>query len=407
MTCIITPPVAIPTVEEHWTLSADLEEVAPAWSAAAPAANVFLQLPYLRALAAAPPEGMALRYAVYSQAGRPIGVVLLQLATFWAAKNIRTDAGSHGFRQRMYAGMRRAVSQRAAFRTLTCGNFLLSGQHGFYFDPDAVKLPRQLILVEQALELAKAQFAEQRLAIDGFFVKDINAASAPTARRYFTKRQFHEVGFQPNMVLRLRPDWREMPDYLAAMTSKYRVRARKVLKLAQPIGRQRWTTATIVARRHELFALYRQVAQQAAFNLLYLTPDYLPALADRLGDDFRLTVYTLAGRLVGFRTTIANGDTLEAHFLGYDVRLRRTHRLYQAMLYDLVAEALAGGYRGLVFARTALEMKSTVGATPESLVSFLRHDKSWANRLLPRVFNYLAPKVEWTQRRPFKSGELL
>ena len=402
MTAIHQTQVRPLIAKGRWQLSAELSTVADAWSAAAPLTNRFLQLPYLRALAAAPPRGVVSRYAVYLHAGRPAGVVLIQRVTFWAAKNIKQTEQPTGLRQRMYKGMRQAISQKAAFHTLTCGNFLLSGQHGFYFDADLIPTQQQLALVEEAMVLAQASLASDGYQTDGFFVKDIETRNADAARHQLGERQFHEVNFQPNMVLNVRPEWHTRNDYLAAMSSKYRVRARKVAKQATAVRRVVWSATVIADRRKELHKLYRSVAEHADFNLLHLTEDYLPSLADELGSAFRLTAYLLDGVLVGFRTTIDNYSSLEAHFLGYDAALKNSHRLYQNMLYDLIEEAIEGHYGTLIYARTALEIKSSVGAEPEELISFLRHDKRWANCLLPRVFDYLAPKMEWTQRHPFK-----
>ena len=389
--------------EGCWEISDTLEKIANSWAAAAPPDNRFLQLPFLRAVAAAPPRDIDLRYAVYSHAGRPVGVVLLQLATFHAASNIKTDESPRGIRQNVYAGIRGVVSRKAAFRTLTCGNFLLSGQHGFYFDPQIVAPAQRVALVEEALHLAQASFAQAGQKVNGHFVKDIEPALGAAARKYLCKREFHEVSFQPNMVLTLDAAWEKRDDYLAAMTSKYRVRARKATAAAAGVTRERWSIAQIDARRHELYALYEAVAAQADFSLVHLTADYLPALAHKLDEHFHLTAYTLDGVLIGFRTTIENYGRLEAHFLGYDPAYRRSHRLYQNMLYDLAEEGIRHNCGTVVYARTALEIKSTVGAAPEPLVSFLRHDKRWANCLLPRIFDYLAPKIEWTQRHPFKT----
>ena len=41
---------------------------------------------------------------------------------------------------------------------------------------------------------------------------------------------YKEFSIQPKMILHLREDWTTFEDYLAAMTSKYRVRAKRAFK---------------------------------------------------------------------------------------------------------------------------------------------------------------------------------
>ena len=398
------PVRSLPAAQrEHWRLVRNLDELATDWTAAAPPDNVFLRVPFLRALAAASPPEISTRYAVYYRDTRPVGVVLIQLITFHAASNIKTQSPVRGLRQNVFAGIRGVVSRKAAFRTLTCGNFLLSGQHGFYFSAQEINPTTQYALVERALSLAQADYLDSGQSVDGLFIKDIESKNATQAQTYYTAAQFHEVGFQPNMTLSLPENWHSRADYLADMSSKYRVRARKAAKAATEVRREVWTFDRIRHAEQTLHTLYRSVSAGADFSLFQLPANYFTSLATQLGDGFRLTAYTLHDEPIGFRTEIRNGDTLEAHFLGYDPAYRRSHQLYLNMLYDLAEAGIHQGCRTVVYGRTALEIKSTVGAAPEALVSFLRHDKRWANCLLPRVFDYLAPKIEWTQRRPFKT----
>ena len=76
--------------------------------------------------------------------------------------------------------------------------------------------------------------------------------------------------------------------------------------------------------------------------------------------------------------------------------------LYLNMLYDMIAYSINKGYRRIVFARTALEIKSSVGANPEVLYGLMRHNNRFINFFVPKLFYYFEPKMEWTERNPFK-----
>lgn len=55
------------------------------------------------------------------------------------------------------------------------------------------------------------------------------------------------------------------------------------------------------------------------------------------------------------------------------------------------------------FARTALEIKSSVGAVPENLYCYLRHQNPLVNKFTGTLLDYLKPVEEWLPRHPFKS----
>jgi hypothetical protein len=73
------------------------------------------------------------------------------------------------------------------------------------------------------------------------------------------------------------------------------------------------------------------------------------------------------------------------------------------MLYDMVEKAIGLGLQQLVLSRTALEIKSSIGAVPQELPCWLRGRKRWSSALIPLIAPYVAPPTEWTQRHPFKA----
>ena len=121
-----------------------------------------------------------------------------------------------------------------------------------------------------------------------------------------------------------------------------------------------------------------------------------------LGEHFRMFAYYQDGHLLAFYTTIKNHDELEAHFLGYDKEHNHDKQLYLNILYDIIRIGLESGCHQIVFARTALEIKSSVGAEAHDLWCYLRHQNSIANKFAGTVLDYLKPVEEWQPRHPFK-----
>jgi hypothetical protein len=120
------------------------------------------------------------------------------------------------------------------------------------------------------------------------------------------------------------------------------------------------------------------------------------------GERFRLFTLHHQGEIVGFYTIIHNGATMEAHFLGYHKDLNTSHQIYLNILIEIVRNAIAAGVSRLVFARTAPEIKSSIGAVPEQLNNFLRHENRLLNQFTALAMNLFNPKENWVQRHPFK-----
>jgi hypothetical protein len=60
------------------------------------------------------------------------------------------------------------------------------------------------------------------------------------------------------------------------------------------------------------------------------------------------------------------------------------------------------GFKEIVFARTALEIKSAVGAKPQQMFGFIKHQNGFVHSKIKKIFDYLEPKVIWTERNPFR-----
>src|SRR5690606_35030339 len=125
------------------------------------------------------------------------------------------------------------------------------------------------------------------------------------------------------------------------------------------------------------------------------------SLKENLGDDFLLYGYFSGEKLIGFDTLIRNGNAMETYFLGYDAQEQRHRMLYLNMLYNMIGYAIKKKFKTVIFARTALEIKSSVGAEPLELYGFMKHTNPVIQRLLPRLFRYFEPEAQWQQRHPF------
>ncbi|MEM9990948.1 MAG: 8-amino-7-oxononanoate synthase, partial [Bacteroidota bacterium] len=78
-------------------------------------------------------------------------------------------------------------------------------------------------------------------------------------------------------------------------------------------------------------------------------------------------------------------------------------QLYLNMLYDIVRVGIENHMQEICMSRTALEIKSSVGAEPYDLYSYVRFSNSVVNKFSKSIFNYLDTEEDWVQRKPFKA----
>lgn len=372
------------------------------WDAAAPLHDIFLQRPYLSILEANPPVGMRFAYLVFYAEEKPIGVAHCQIKYFKGDDNIadlevpRKDPCFFGGLAQWF---KRWVAGKAAADILICGNMLLTGEHGYHFDYQQISAVNATRVLEKALDNVVETMAREGVKMPVILVKDI-APENRSQGNFLQEKGFTEFDIQPNMVLSL--PFRDMDAYLGAMSTKYRTRAKRAMKKLDGIEKRVLSYEDILQELPTIYRLYRDIANNAGFNMLDLNEQYLAALKQHLGEHFQMFAYYREGQLVAFYTVIRNHDELEAHFLGYEKSLNHEYQLYLNILYDIVKLGLEGHCHQIVFARTALEIKSSVGAVAQDLYCYLRHQNSVANKFAPYILDYLKPVEEWQPRHPFK-----
>ncbi|TAK38593.1 MAG: GNAT family N-acetyltransferase [Saprospiraceae bacterium] len=377
-------------------LTTDWEKVQPD--------NVFLQRTYLVTLENNPPRGMQFTYLIFYEGSSPIGIAYCQISNFRPEKSIRDLSLKDKYPCiiRAFArNFKNFVASKLDHNLLVCGNLLLTGEHGFHFVPGAVSKATQFRMMEEALILVQKNWEDKGLAVDGIFIKDVQESHrAPS--RIFVEKKFREFTFHPNMVMTLRPGWTTFDDYLNDVTSKYRVRAKRAFKLIGNLEKRELTTQQIFDNKERLYELYKKMMDNASFNMVVLHEDYLPSLKSALGDKFRIFGYYCDGELAGYYSTILNHHELEAHFLGFEPTCNKECQIYLNMLFDILRNAIEIGARSVVYARTAMEIKSSVGAEPYDMYCYIRSNNPITNKILPPLLEYLRPPDDWLQRKPFK-----
>ena len=386
-------------LSSDWTVQCftDFHQGAAAWSQLPAAENLFLSGDYFALLDEVGLPGVDTGFAIFQHPEHATFGVVLQAFSFNPQEQMgKLDQNEqYGRWESLAASAKQVLARVLRFRILSLGQLLLTGDHALRGQINFPADQLEKLLAERAEAIAQAW--PERL--HGIMIKDMPLDNYPRQHRY------HPLPVQPNMVLPLADDWTEFDHYTDAMSSKYRVRARRARKKGKQLQRREMGLEEIRERQATMFALYREIASQSDFNAVNLPEHYFTRWKERFPERFRVWGYYIKDEFIGFATAVYNHHELEAHFLGFDASFNRSHQLYLYMLYDLVEEGIATGSHKVIFSRTALEIKSSVGAQAEALQCWLRARVAIANPLVPIVAKFIAPLPEWEPRHPFKDGE--
>ncbi|PKH49700.1 GNAT family N-acetyltransferase [Tenacibaculum sp. Bg11-29] len=282
------------------------------------------------------------------------------------------------------------------FKILTCGNTFVSGEHGVFIKDNQDK---NTIIRSIAKAVVDFENLSAKNSADVFMFKDFENISEFTTSLH--DEGYNSFNVDPNMVLHLEPNWSSLDDYLTALKTKFRVKARKAFKLSELLKTEDVTAGRLSELFPEMTSLYKTVSTKASFNLGDFNLKTYKTLKENLGDNYILKVYWLEDKLVGFLSGVFNQESLDAHFVGIDYVNNRQYAIYQRILYDYISLGIAKKVKTINFGRTASEIKSSVGAVPQDLTIYLRHKKTIPNRILSLFLNRIQPS-EFTQRHPFK-----
>jgi len=372
-----------------------IEEAAQKWSLLAPADNDFLSIPYFHFLEQHPPKGLSSKYLVFCTSEEVIGIAVCQLVQLRigdALSNIELPA----YQKRVNGWILKLANMNA----IIAGNLLLTGDYGSEFHPSITPAVRYKLL-EAGLEQLNKYLKKQDHASSLLIIKDIPADKQSQIKSSLGK-PYNEFSLQPNMVLPIKEDWNTFEDYLGAMTSKSRMRAKRSFKLGKELVKKELSAESMEAFLPQIDKLYRYIADKAGFNVVYLSGHYFKAFKEHFPQKFRVFGYFLDNELVAFFTTFLNHHELEAHYLGFDEGNNRTYQIYLNILFDLVKIGIDSKVEQINFARTALEIKSSVGAVPAELYFYGKHTNAVKNQMFTPILSYFQPKVEWKPRSPFK-----
>ena len=283
-------------------------------------------------------------------------------------------------------------------KIIICGNSFVSGEHGIFIKKGENK---RLILrkISKGI-LHYTEYSNQENPVDIFMMKDFIVDSLSVTKELLSLG-YYAFNIEPNMTLKISPKWQNFDNYLAALKTKFRVKAKKAIKLSTNLVTKDITVLNFEEHLLKMTELYKKVVTKAAFNLGEFKLQTYKSLKTKLGDSYILKSYWIEDKMVGFMSGMINKKNLDAHFVGLDYEFNKQYAIYQRMLYDYIKIAIDNKIELLNFGRTASEIKSSVGAIPQDLTVYIRHKKSIRNKIL-KLFLLKIQPTEFKQKFPFK-----
>ena len=382
------------TLEEiSFKIYNSVKELPALWDTVAQS-NVFLQTSYLSVLERSAPINMECFYIGIFENSELIGVSLAQYLDL-------NKLESFGERDKCFKTIiRNFIFKNFASHTLFLGNNMITGQNGYVFSKEIDFNHISEILLQSADEIT-LYFRKKGISIHLVSFKDFYDHCSVELKKYRFSN-IYEFNTQPNMIFYLDQNWKSLDDYVAALSKKYRDQFKRARKKFDGIQMKNLSYDEVLQNEEKIYELYHYVAKNAPFNTFFLSKNHFSTLKGQCGNRFQIFGYFLNEELVGFHTLLLNDETLETYFLGYNDHIQKENMLYLNMLYNMTEYGIENEFKRIIFGRTALEIKSSIGATPVQMSGFIYHNNKLINRFIGKIFRNLEPELYWQQRHPFK-----
>ena len=155
-----------------------MNEVPNEWDSLAPAENVFLQRTYLTLLEQNPPVGMRFCYLLFCDNNKPVGIAIGQIQHFKADKSLnketdeKRDEKTPCFFTTLGRYFKGLLASKVDFFTLVIGNLLLTGEHGYYFDPK-ISNAKAIQYLEKGIVPVQEELDRRNIQIRGTLIKEV------------------------------------------------------------------------------------------------------------------------------------------------------------------------------------------------------------------------------------------
>lgn len=381
-------------VEYHTTIYNSVNDIHPdSWNKIVNNQNIYLSIPYLKAIEESLSEQMEFKYFVFTYQSNPVAIAYIQIVDF---------ANEGLMKNKVFCSVadkiKNKILESIDAKMMICGNVFACGENGFIYSKEIKHEDAYHSLSNALYNLRESEKSKKPISV--VLLKEFWPISYNTSDNY-KKVGFKDFKVDVNMVLKIHSDWKSMDDYLASMITKFRTKAKSAYKKSAMLKIKELSLEETQTHQAEIAQLYTNVVERAEFKFGVLNADAFISLKANLGDKFIIKGYFLNSIMIGFSTSIIDNNILDANFVGINYEHNYEYAVYQRMLYDFVDIAIQNKCIELRLGRTAEEIKSCIGAEPVDMKLYLRLRNSVSNHLLAPIISSITPS-EFELRSPFK-----
>lgn len=371
------------------------------WNSPIKNQNKLLEFKYLRLIEELHQSQLSFYYCVCFHQDEFVGFYFFQENTFHGKNLIdyfpSTSSGT--FIKRLGAkmlGLFKPIVNSIHLPMLNAGNVFMTGEAGCYCNLSITPITRcklQLKCIEEILQ----QYPHIKAVLNADFYENQAAIGA-----YYLAKNYNYLDIEADNIMQLQSSWNTFEDYVSALSSKYRVRAKKILKLSDEVKRRVLSLEDVKSQQADINFLYHQVADKVSFKLATLHPDFFYEQKKVMPENYLIEGYYLDGKMIGFISIYLLDTSAEVHYFGINYSMLKDYHLYQRMLYDVVDISILAKKEKIHFGRTAPEVKTTIGATVHPMFGYLKHRNPFINYIMGFFTKRLKPR-QYVLRNPFKS----
>ena len=367
----------------NFTIFEDLNEIALKWALldSNESLNPWLSFDFQKNMLTAMPENVKVLYGCYSFGNEVKGYFPIYFYDFSLNKSFREKNPI-----------------KRIFGKLINGKILLMGQ----IFSTGTNYPFSEYLIDQHFQKELHHFLQSiasRYKAKAILWKDFFSVCAALEQNgYFSFK------YQPAMIMTIDNHWETMHDYEQSLSSKYRIRLSRARNKMKGITWKTLNKEEIIHSQADLHQLYIGILSEATFKMATVPESYFSSMKEAFKERYNIMAGYLDGKLVCFYSTLINGETLEANLAGFEEETNLKMQLYLNMLFLMVDNAIKLKVEKLNFYRTAMEIKSSVGAVGMDTMVYIKPTSKWLAPLFPILIPWFSPKnLVWKARSPFKA----
>lgn len=358
--------------------------------------KLFFSLDYLKTIENTMNKEIVFRYIVFfNEKSTPIAFAVTQLISTNTKEFEDQNLPCY-----VSQSIKNTLLKNMDINILVCGNIFSCGEHGFIFNKNQISAKKAYKCLANALRDTKKIEPTEKPSF--ILIKEFWPPSFKNSD-HIKDEDFRELHIDVNMTVQIQPEWNNFNDYLFSLRTKYRTRAKKVLSNSEKIILKKFSANDIQNYEQEINELYFSVIDNAYFKLGQLNAHVLKELKIALDHKFIFKAYFLKEQIIGFTTCFVQDKTVESFHIGFDYNYKKSHNIYQRMLYDYMDLAIQKNVQELHLGRTAETIKSCIGAQPIGMKLYVRHRNSISNTLLKPVADFITPNT-YEIRNPFKKS---